>query len=95
VFAYQRVVTCTSDNPTADLDVVWLGDTTSCLLRFVIEWGDGSQPQTVSTPGGNTDQTVLASHTYQAAGSYAIDAQATVLSGNCNGLDGPYAFTLI
>jgi hypothetical protein len=93
VFAFQQVVTCASDDPTVEVDAVWFGDNTGCFVRFLIAWGDGSPPQTVTTQGSNNRQTFAARHTYQTAGSFLIDTHTLVLSGACTGSDAHFEFT--
>lgn len=94
VLAYQTEETCQSTDPKVDLAAVWLSDATACTFDLAIQWADGSPVQAVTVPGGPTGQTLVASHTYAQPGTYAIVATTTVDSGNCQGLDGHYRFTL-
>lgn len=86
--------TCTSSDPTLELEWTNFGDTTGCTFNYSIDWGDRSAPQTGQEPGGPTGSYVFVTHTYVKSGTYTVSTTGSVASGNCQYIPGTTQFTL-
>jgi hypothetical protein len=73
---------CTSSDPTLSVDWTNNGDTTGCMFRYVLEWGDGTT-HFGDVAGGPAGSYVLTTHTYVTSGSYTVSLTGNVTTGNC------------
>jgi hypothetical protein len=91
---------CVSSNPTISFELHSSGDTSGCKFDLSISWGD-KRADTTATVSGGTDGTTYGpfSHTYRAAGPYAIAWTSTLMTNtglnDCVSSSGADQFTLI
>jgi hypothetical protein len=93
-FLTGSVNTCSSRNPRIIVDATNEADSTNCTFNIELQWGDGSEVQSVSISGGPVGAYLLASHTYKSPGTYVIQGTGTG-SGECSVVSATYYFTLL
>ena len=91
---FEGIAVCDSTDPTAEIVFVSQGDTSACTFTSNIDWGDGSAVQAENFTGGPDGTPFPFDHTYTAPGSYAINLNNVVDSGNCTFTSGSVEFTL-
>lgn len=86
--------TCQSSDPQVTVDLLNSGDTSGCTFDITLDWGDGSDDQSLTIAGGPDGPEFLASHTYKESGTYTIDETGDVASGSCYYNPATFQFTL-
>jgi hypothetical protein len=81
VFAYQQTTTCSSTDPTVQVNFVNQENDPGCTFDAQVNWGDGSPLQNVSVPGGAPGAVFLAQHEYSGAGEYSIAVDGSSSAG--------------
>ncbi|GAA1940559.1 hypothetical protein GCM10009738_12330 [Kitasatospora viridis] len=93
VLNYNRA-SCSSNNPTAQLQWYHGSGDQPCTFTGNITWGDGSS-SSANTPGGPAGTySNLAAHHYPGPGTYSISVQAITDSGFCLAFGFNSTFTL-
>jgi hypothetical protein len=79
------VTDCTSADPTVATDLYSSGDCSTTTNKITIDWGDGSQNQTVTITGPSAANTpkLEGDHTYSQHGVYTITVSGSIVSGSC------------
>ncbi|HEY3605926.1 MAG TPA: Ig domain-containing protein, partial [Pseudonocardiaceae bacterium] len=91
---FAGITTCDSTDPTAEVLFVSQGDTSACTFTSNIDWGDGSAVQVENFTGGPDGTRWPFDHTYTTPGTYTINLNDVVDSGNCTFGSGSVQFTL-
>lgn len=94
VFGDTGVSSCDSTDPAAEVEFVSVGDTSACTFTSNIDWGDGSPVQVVDFAGAADGTLFPFDHTYTTPGTYTMNFDDVVDSGNCTFDSVSYRFTL-
>jgi hypothetical protein len=86
--------TCTSSDPIVTDDVRYYGDTAGCTFVWSVAWGDGDSKTGITMTDPADGYTVLAQHTFAAAGVFSIKVTGKVTAGTCTAIGGTHTFTL-
>jgi hypothetical protein len=86
---------CTSSDPIVDLAVGNVGDTSSCTFTDDITWGDGTSTTVGPFPGADNTDEVISDHTYTQPGTYTVDSDDMVDTGDCTATPETYTFTYV
>lgn len=94
---FSDSATCASIDPSVKIYVDDQGDVSSCDFTWTIDWGDGSDPESVVLDGPPSGQELLAKHKYatKTEKKYTITADGEVTSGSCSATGGTLTYTLL